>query len=133
MSWQFEKKWKIVNNNLCPLCEVKHDIIHLLYFCEKAKAVCENINLKFNSQLTFYNVFGLCEENNLSNVFISFIALCIYKEWLCLNEWAKSNTVSFVKSNVAQQLIVYKCLRKQYESITQSMEYLVNLKITMYH
>ena len=47
-------------------------------------------------------MFGLCEKNNLSNVFISFIAFCIYKEWLCLyedvNEWARSNTVSFEKS-----------------------------------
>ena len=89
----------------------------------------ENINLKFNSQLTLYNVFGLCEENNLSNVFISFIAFCFYKEWRCLykdvNEWAKSNTVSFVKSNVAKQLIIYKHLGKQYESVTQNMEYFV--------
>ena len=67
----------------------------------------ENINVKFNSQLTLYNVFGLCEENNLSNDFMSFIAFCIYKEWLCLhkdvNERAKGNTVNFVKSNVAKQ------------------------------
>ena len=64
------KKWKIVDNNLWPLYQVKHDVIHLLYFCKKAKAVWANINVKFNSHLTLYSVFGLCEENNLSNVFI---------------------------------------------------------------
>ena len=119
-------KWRIVDDIMCPLCFVKHDIIHLLFRCTKAQAVWKSVNSKLNTNLSLFDVVCGCADNPALNFFISVASFCIYKEWLLfykdVNNWRSNNIVSFVRSNIMSHLDVYKNCKKMSENKLELLE-----------
>ena len=120
------KKWKILEYDMCPFCHVKHDIVHLLFSCVKAKEVRKHVGIIFDIDLTLYNIICISNTNAYFDWFLSFISYCIYKEWLChytdLNSWSRVNILNFVKSNVKIQKDIYKNLGNEFTNIVNCFE-----------
>ena len=90
------KRWRIINDNLCPLCQVKHDVVHLLFFCVKAQSIWNCINSKFNKKLLLFDIICGCNEGINFDFFISLVSYYIYKEWITLyrvnEDWARNDS-----------------------------------------
>ena len=108
------KKWKIMNDDMCPLCHVKHDIVHLLFLCVKAQSTWEYVNLKLNTNLSLFDIICGCNNNVDFNFFISLVSFLIYKECLMTKHenWASNNILDFINYNIKIYLETYKNLRK---------------------
>ena len=106
------KRWRIINYNLCPLCHVKHDVTHLLFFCIKAQSIWNFVNEKFSKKLSLFDIICGCNESVSFNYFISLVSFYIYKEWLilykCNEDWVKNDIIFFVKGNIKSYLNSYK-------------------------
>ena len=66
------KKWKILEYDFCPLCHVKHDIVHLLFSCVKAKEIWKHVGMIFDINITLYNIVGVSNISPNSDWFLSF-------------------------------------------------------------
>ena len=98
------KKWRIADDILCPLCSVKHDVVHLLFGCTKAQAVWSSVNNKLNTNFSLFDVICGYADKPALNFFISLVSFCIYKEWLLfykdIKDWESNNIVIFVRRNI---------------------------------
>ena len=105
-------KWRIVDDFLCPLCHVRHDVIHLLYGCIKAQTMWNSVNSKLNMNISLFDITCGCVDDLALNFLISLVCFCIYKEWLQLyrqtKEWENNNIVVFVKRNIWSYFDTYK-------------------------
>ena len=106
------KRWKILEYDMCPLCHVKHDIVHLLFSCVKAREVWEYVGMILDIDITLSNIIGISNINVSFDWFLSCISYYIYKEWLHhymdLNNWSNVNVLNYVKSSVKFQRDIYK-------------------------
>ena len=52
-------KWKLSDDDLCPECNIKYDILHAFLFCERVKAFwewLENIIKKLRADYATFNI-----------------------------------------------------------------------------
>ena len=121
------KKWNIVTDSQCPLCCVKHDIIHLLFFCNKAQVIWSYITVKFNINLSLYDIICGYEDDPSFSFFISLSSFLIYKEWLTLykdtSNWTNSDILKFVKCNMKTKLETYKNCNRISNDVLKLIEY----------
>ena len=110
----------------CPLCHVKHDIVHLLFSCVKAKEIWKHVGMIFDMNITLYNIVGVSNISPNFDWFLSFLSYCIYKEWLChytdLDIWCNVNVLSYVKSCVEIQKGIYRNLDNDFADIVKCFE-----------
>ena len=71
------KKWKIQNYSFCEICQTKHDIPHLLYYCRKAQSVWDIVYKVFNIHLQVEDLFtGVFEPEFM--FLLSILSFLIY-------------------------------------------------------
>ena len=95
-------KWKISQDPKCSICNVKHDIPHLLFFCNKAKRAWSHLKKSTGLDLTFEQILtGILLDKDTNHV-VTLYAFLIYKEWLLnhnsVAQWLKNDIVLFIKS-----------------------------------
>ena len=56
---------------LCPLCSVKHNVVHLLFWCTKAQAVWISVN-KLNTNFSLFDVICGYADKPASNFYLTF-------------------------------------------------------------
>ena len=92
------RRWGQKNDDICVICGVTHDIVHMLFFCEKARQIWNLIGQTFNVQVSLKHVVLTDSYNDMSFLF-SLISFLSYKEWLLfsVNEiWRTHNIIAFL-------------------------------------
>ena len=74
------KKWGFTSSDKCEICNVLHDIPHLLFFCKKANCVWKKMSTFLNIKLTIKDII-ISNMDQTKCFLISVIAFFIYKDW----------------------------------------------------
>ena len=127
------KTWKIIQNDHCEICDVVHDIGHLLYFCTKAKRIWSIVRTVFNMQITFKDII-IGDHDKESTFLISLLEYLIYKEWLIYHtdKWEENNIIYFIHRELKSRNNIYKKISgnswdKLPEKIDIMIEYISNI------
>ena len=114
------KRWGIHDNNKCNLCNVTHDIPHLLFYCTKAEAVWKTLSRICGTDITLKDIVLTDLESNLS-MLINIVAFAIYKEWLLYGQkvnWQTNNTVLYVKLDLSLRIKIYENIHSMSSFVT---------------
>ena len=104
-------RWGIYCSNSCKICNVTHDIPHLLFHCKKAKAVWLVVSTILIENVSLKDIV-LNVESEKSMLF-TIIAFSIYKEWLVYSKtenWYYHDIILNVKLDLSVKI-------KHYENI----------------
>jgi hypothetical protein len=75
-------KWGKCNTDKCEVCNLKEDIVHLLFLCPHAQYIWNFVSQTLEIDLTEIDIVCGREKNDPLNYCITLIAYIIYKEWL---------------------------------------------------
>ena len=104
------KRWGIQDNNKCNICNVTHDIPHLLFHCKKAEAVWKIISRICGIDISLKDIILTDLESNLSMLII-IVAFSIYKEGLLYGQkenWQSNDIVLCVKLDLSMRMKIYE-------------------------
>ena len=104
-------RWGIRDNNKCNICNVTHDIPHLLFYCTKADAVWKTVSRICGIDISLkYIILSNDLESNLFMLII-IVAFSIYKEWLLYGQkvnWQTNDIVLHVKLDLSVRIKIYE-------------------------
>ena len=109
-------KWKLSDDDLCPECNIKEDILHAFLLCERVKAFWKwlgNIIKKLKADHTTFNIdsavmiYGFNIENKtfkLLNFIVNCAMFVIYKCIIVRNFESKQYSFSGLQNMLNQEL-----------------------------
>ena len=109
-------KWKLSNDDLCPECNIKEDILHDFLLCERVKAFWKwlgNIIKKLKADYATFNIdsavmiYGFNIENKtfkLLNFIVNCAMFVIYKCIIVRNFESKQYSFSGLQNMLNQEL-----------------------------
>lgn len=109
-------KWDSSITELCEICNLKDDILHLLYNCLIAKKIWQIVTKLDNKVISNETVIlGHPTDSNL-NFIVTFVSFNLYKYWLVKNEEKQQRNIleflNFVKSETECKIEVYNLLHE---------------------
>ena len=118
------RRWGQKNYDICEICGVTHDIVHMLFYCEKARQIWNLIGQIFNVQMSLKHVVLTDSDNDMSFLF-SLVSFLIYKEWLLfsVNEtWRTHNIIAFLIWELKLKLKIYRKIGDNWQNICHYIE-----------
>ena len=102
-------RWGLCESNICDICRVTHDIPHLLFHCEKAKAVWHVLSNILNEDISLNDI--VLNQDPEKSMLFTIISFSIYKEWLTYGKkenWKSYNIISNVKLDLFVKIKFYE-------------------------
>ena len=121
------KCWGHRNFDTSQICDVTHDIPHLLFHCVKAKKAWEKFCQACNQRITLKHIFTPSRDNNMCFV-VSLFSYLIFKEWVKYNEhntWMNNNILLFIKWNLKYKCDIHHELGGQWEKICPILQNII--------
>ena len=77
-------KWQDSVNENCEICNIVHDIPHLLFDCDLAQYIWEKAGKALNYEFNKYEIIIIYEFRNMIpiNYMITIISYSLYKFWI---------------------------------------------------
>lgn len=108
------KKWNISTTDKCEICDIKEDIVHLLFICPHAQYIWTFVEQSLEINITEFDVICGKEREETTNYVITLIAFLIYKEWLICRDLNTNrrlfNRRSFLYSELSFRMAVCRKL-----------------------
>ena len=124
-------RWGKVENKLCRICKVTHDIPHLLFFCTKAITVWNLIGNIFECDISLTDVI-ITKMDKPMCMLISILGYLIYKDWLINSmkeNWEYKSIILYIKYELIGKIKVYEKLDFM-KDFVQVMEKVIKKCIT---
>ena len=115
------KRWGHKIDETCDICQVTHDITHMLFYCVKAKQIWSVINQVFHLNISLKDIIITDLERDMC-LFISLVSFLIYKEWLLFSNdksWKVHDIIAYVIWELKLKLQVYDKLEDKCENLCQ--------------
>lgn len=120
MCGKLQKRFKIKDDDKCVLCDVIHDIPHLLYYCKASKLVWEHINQHLHIMYGIKDVIAGVKCGKLENFISTILCYYIYKYWLLNHDKENFGNImhiyNFFYKGINERLCIYHYLNWSFES-----------------
>ena len=113
------KRWGKRNFDTCQICNVTHDIPHLLYNCTKARRAWDIFRQVSNVSLSLNDII-ISDFQPEMYTLVSLYSYLIYKEWLVHNEekyWKNTNILTFMKWELKNKAKIYDNLGGKWQEM----------------
>ena len=123
-----QKRWGHKTDETCDICKVTHDIIHMLFYCAKAKQIWSVISQVFNLNISLKDIIITDFERDMC-IFISLISFLIYKEWLLFSNdksWKVHDIIGYIKWELRLKSQVYEKLENNCENVCHYSHMFIN-------
>ena len=114
------KKWKIIPDDKCDVCDQVQTVKHLLYDCSYVKVLWEILESILNCKITYKEIFcGFHDGNCLyANYMTTICAYIIYKDWLLHslenNHRPKKCNLIYFQNEICFRIDVYERAKLRY-------------------
>ena len=110
------KKWGISDSDKCEICNIRQDILHLLYTCVHSRKIWQLIEKVLDVDLNEADVILGNDLDKKHNYIATIISFTIYKEWLICRDMGISrinfNTQQFFINELYLKMKVYNLIEK---------------------
>ena len=74
-------KWRIINDEKCPVCNLTHNIVHMLYECCHSRRLWATVSATLGINVSTDKILVGCQNQSETTV-ISIISFLIYKLYI---------------------------------------------------
>ena len=121
-------KWKKLDDKNCSLCNEEEDVMHMLFNCQFAKIIWQEIGRRLGFTIKAHHVFIRSSVSVAVDQVISITSYLIYKAWLMesLNGQVRTlqNCQRFILSELKQRKSLYITLG--WDALTETIAIITN-------